>query len=163
MVTSQLNIEAVWDTLRAIPDPEMPVLSLVELGVVRSVEVSGAEVRLEMTPTFSACPAYLAMEVSVRRRLAETGASQVSIQRVLDPPWSTDWLSDSARDKLRRFGIACPPRGAASEGSPATRAFECPYCGSQKTRLTNAFGCTPCRSIAFCDSCRQPFEQLKPM
>jgi ring-1,2-phenylacetyl-CoA epoxidase subunit PaaD len=153
------------DALRAIPDPEIPVLSLVELGVVRSVELSGAEVRLEMTPTFSACPAYLAMEATVRERLTEMGASQVTIERVLDPPWSTEWLSDSAREKLRQFGIASPPRGTASEGNQADamRAFACPYCGSNETRLTSVFGCTLCRSMAFCDKCRQPFEQLKPL
>ncbi|HXK58252.1 MAG TPA: phenylacetate-CoA oxygenase subunit PaaJ [Acidobacteriota bacterium] len=159
-----LTENAVWKILADINDPEIPVISIVELGVVRKVRINGHKALIEMTPTFSACPAYHAMQTSIEERLREIGAEQVEIRTVLTPPWSTDALSDETREKLRRSGLAVPDR----HGGDAQRVLDagaavCPYCGSDRTRQTNPFGCTPCRSIAFCEDCRQPFEQLKPL
>jgi ring-1,2-phenylacetyl-CoA epoxidase subunit PaaD len=154
---------AVWAALEEIADPEIPVISLVDLGVIRDVQVDGDHVRVELTPTFLGCPALEAM----RRALEETvtalgGEPEVAV--IHDDSWSTDRISPAGREKLRDAGFAPPaPRSAG----PTTlvqlqsKAFRCPYCGSTETRLENIFGPTPCRSIRWCESCRQPFEQFK--
>ncbi len=161
---SRLSEEAVWQALEDIKDPEIPVLSIVELGVVRTVRVDGDLAFVEITPTFSACPAYHMMVSSVEAKLRELGARQMEVRTILSPPWTTDWLSDEAREKLRRFGLAVPARHQGEvEGAIEKGAAACPYCGSSNTRQTNSFGCTPCRAIAYCEDCRQPFEQLKPV
>lgn len=160
----RLSDKGVWEALEDIKDPEIPVLSIVELGVVRSVSVNDDQVLVEITPTFSACPAYHVMVSSVKAKLRELGAGQVEVRTILSPPWTTDWLSDVAREKLRQFGLAVPVRhGGELEKAIESGAAACPYCGSSNTRQTNSFGCTPCRAIAYCSDCRQPFEQLKPL
>jgi ring-1,2-phenylacetyl-CoA epoxidase subunit PaaD len=159
MVTEQ----RVWAALSEIPDPEIPVISLVDLGVVKDVQVDGKRVRVELTPTFLGCPALEAMRDAMAAKLAELGA-QPEIEVVLDDSWSTDKITPAGREKLRAAGFAPPaPRGV---GAPQlvqlqSGAFRCPYCGSTETRLENLFGPTPCRSLRYCTSCRQPFEQFK--
>ncbi len=161
---SRLTETSVWNALDDIKDPEIPVLSIVELGVVRTVRVDRDRASVEITPTFSACPAYHVIVSSVQAKLRELGARQVEIRTILSPPWTTDWLSDKTREKLRQFGLAVPVRhGGKLENAIESGAAACPYCGSSNTRQTNSFGCTPCRAIAYCADCRQPFEQLKPM
>ena len=161
---SRLTESAVWHALETIKDPEIPVLSIVELGVVRSVSVNGDQVAVEITPTFSACPAYHVMVSIVETKLRELGAWRLEVRTVLSPPWTTDWLSDEAREKLRRFGLAVPARHEGKfQEAAELGAAPCPYCGSSNTRQTNSFGCTACRAIAFCEDCHQPFEQLKPV
>ncbi|RPI26543.1 MAG: phenylacetate-CoA oxygenase subunit PaaJ [Acidobacteria bacterium] len=161
---SEITENEVWEALGSITDPEIPVISIVELGVVRTVRVDAERTVVEITPTFSACPAYQAMAGSVERKLREMGATGVEVRTVLHPPWSTDWLSDEAREKLRRFGLAVPDRHQGNlEGAIEAGQAACPYCGSSNTRQTNPFGCTPCRAMGFCQDCRQPFEQLKPL
>ena len=165
MVTtaSALSGHDVWDALAEIPDPEIPVVSLVDLGVVRRVEVEGARVRVEFTPTFLGCPALEVMRDAIARRIGELGAEAV-VDVVLDDSWSTDKITPEGREKLRAAGFAPPaPRVA---GTPQlvqlqSGSFRCPYCGSTDTRLDNLFGPTPCRSLRYCTSCRQPFEQFK--
>ncbi len=159
MVTAQ----AVWEALAEIPDPEIPVISLVDLGVVKSVEIEGEHVRVEFTPTFMGCPALEAMKGQIEAAIAGLGAeSRVDV--VLDDSWSTDRITAEGREKLRVAGFA-PPTPRA--GGPTTlvqlrsKAFRCPYCNSTETRLDNIFGPTPCRSVRYCESCRQPFEQFK--
>jgi ring-1,2-phenylacetyl-CoA epoxidase subunit PaaD len=153
----------VWDALAEIADPEIPVVSLVELGVVRDVEVENGRVRVEFTPTFLGCPALEVMRDQMAAKIRELGA-EPEIEVVLDDSWSTDRITPEGREKLRVSGFAPPaPRGA---GTPQlvqlqSRAFRCPYCGSAETRLENIFGPTPCRSLRYCESCRQPFEQFK--
>ena len=154
---------AVWDALAEIPDPEIPVISLVDLGVVKSVEVDAPRVRIEFTPTFMGCPALEVM----RRQLEEAvvalgGEAQVDV--LLDDSWSTDRITPAGREKLRQAGFAPPaPRaeGASTLVQLQKAVHRCPYCGSAETRLDNIFGPTPCRSLRYCTSCRQPFEQFK--
>jgi len=154
---------SVWEALAEIPDPEIPVISLVELGVVRRVEVEGARVRVAFTPTFLGCPALEAMRAAMSAKLAELGA-EPEIDVVLDDSWSTDRITPEGREKLRAAGFAPPaPREAAAPTLVQLQSavFRCPYCGSTDTRLENIFGPTPCRSLRWCAGCRQPFEQFK--
>jgi ring-1,2-phenylacetyl-CoA epoxidase subunit PaaD len=154
---------AVWDALAEIPDPEIPVISLVDLGVVRDVAVDGSRVRVEFTPTFLGCPALDVMRDAMAEKVRELGG-EPDVQVITDDSWSTDRISAEGREKLRTAGFAPPaPRG---ETKPTlvqlqSAVFRCPYCGSTDTRLENIFGPTPCRSLRYCASCRQPFEQFK--
>ena len=155
--------ERVWAALAEIPDPEIPTISLVDLGVVRRVDVEGDRVRVEFTPTFLGCPALEVMRGAMEAKLEELGASP-HVDVILDDSWSTDRITPEGREKLRRSGFAPPaPRvaGAPEVVQLQRGAFRCPYCGSAETRLENLFGPTPCRSIRYCTSCRQPFEQFK--
>ncbi len=154
---------AVWDALAEIPDPEIPVISLVDLGVVKSVEVEGKRVRIEFTPTFMGCPALEVMQRQLEEAVGALGA-EAQVDVLLDDSWSTDRITPEGREKLREAGFAPPaPRAeAASTLLQLQRAVHrCPYCGSTETRLDNIFGPTPCRSLRYCTSCKQPFEQFK--
>jgi ring-1,2-phenylacetyl-CoA epoxidase subunit PaaD len=158
-----VTAEEVWSALAEIPDPEIPVVSLVDLGVVRYVSVSDERVRVEFTPTFLGCPALEVMRDAMASRLAALGA-EPEIEVVLDDSWSTDRITPEGREKLRAAGFAPPaPREASAPRlvQLQSNAFRCPYCGSTETRLENIFGPTPCRSLRYCETCRQPFEQFK--
>jgi ring-1,2-phenylacetyl-CoA epoxidase subunit PaaD len=153
----------VWEALEEIPDPEIPVISLVELGVIRSVDVQEGRVRIEFTPTFLGCPALEVMKRAMEEKVVELGADP-EVQVISDDSWSTDRITPAGREKLREAGFAPPaPREAAAPKLVQLQAnvFRCPYCGSTETRLENIFGPTPCRSLRYCESCRQPFEQFK--
>jgi ring-1,2-phenylacetyl-CoA epoxidase subunit PaaD len=153
----------VWGVLAEIPDPEIPVISLVELGVVKDVAISDDGVRVDFTPTFMGCPALDAMTGAIRDRVESLGATCV-VRVVNDDSWSTDRISAAGREKLRAAGLA--PPALRSEGTPSLvqlqrGPFRCPWCGSTNTRLDNIFGPTACRSIRYCTACSQPFEQFK--
>jgi ring-1,2-phenylacetyl-CoA epoxidase subunit PaaD len=153
----------VWDALAEIPDPEIPVISLVDLGVVRSVNVDEGQVNVDFTPTFLGCPALEVMRDAMAEKISALGA-EPAIKVCLDDSWSTDRITPAGREKLRASGFAPP---AAREATAPTLvqlqsdAHRCPYCGSTETRLENIFGPTPCRSLRYCVTCRQPFEQFK--
>jgi len=152
----------IWEALAEIPDPEIPVISLVDLGVIKDVEVENGHVRIDFTPTFMGCPALETMEREMHAKVRELGG-EAEVRVILDDSWSTDKISPEGREKLRRAGFAPPaPRPAGKlDLVQLQRGFRCPYCGSTETRLENIFGPTPCRSIRYCDACRQPFEQFK--
>jgi ring-1,2-phenylacetyl-CoA epoxidase subunit PaaD len=153
----------VWEALAEIPDPEIPVISLVDLGVVRDVEVENGTVRVDFTPTFLGCPALEVMRKAMAERIRSLGA-EPEINVRLDDSWSSDRITPQGREKLRASGFAPPaPREASAPTlvQLQSNAFRCPYCGSTDTRLENIFGPTPCRSLRYCTSCRQPFEQFK--
>ena len=154
-----VTAEAVWAAIDEIPDPEIPVVSLVDLGVIRSVDVSDRHVHVEFTPTFLGCPALEFMKRAMEEKIP--GAEVIVVQ---DDSWSTERITPAGREKLRAAGFAPPaPREASAPKLVQLQAnvFRCPYCGSTETRLENIFGPTPCRSLRYCESCRQPFEQFK--
>ena len=158
-----VTAEQVWAALAEVPDPEIPVISLVDLGVVRDVAVDGDRVTIEFTPTFLGCPALDAMRVRMDEAVRSLGGDP-DVRVVLDDSWSTDRITPAGRAKLREAGFAPPAPREAGEPTLVqlqTGAFRCPYCGSADTHLENLFGPTPCRSIRYCDACKQPFEQFK--
>jgi ring-1,2-phenylacetyl-CoA epoxidase subunit PaaD len=147
----------VWAALGEVADPEIPVISLVDLGVIRSVDVSQGHVQVELTPTFLGCPALEAMVRAIEGKVGELGAD-ADVEVVNDDSWSTDKITAAGREKLRAVGFAPPaPRLVQLQSN----VHRCPYCGSTETKLENLFGPTPCRSLRYCTSCRQPFEQFK--
>jgi ring-1,2-phenylacetyl-CoA epoxidase subunit PaaD len=158
-----VTVEQVWEALSEVPDPEIPVISVVDLGVVRDVRVEDERVHVEFTPTFLGCPALEVMREQIAARIAELGV-QPEVEVVLDDSWSTDRITDEGREKLRAAGFSPPhlrEAGAPTLVQLESNGFRCPYCGSRDTALENIFGPTPCRSLRYCRSCRQPFEQFK--
>jgi len=159
----RLSEQDVWDALAEIPDPEIPTISLVDLGVIRSVEIENGDVRIEFTPTFLGCPALEVMRDALAEKVRALGAVP-AIRVLLDDSWSTDRITPQGREKLRASGFAPPaPRMAQPLQLVDLQrgGFRCPYCNSTDTKLENLFGPTPCRSVRYCNACRQPFEQFK--
>ena len=147
----------VWEALEEIPDPEIPVVSLVDLGVIRSVDVQNGHVHIEFTPTFLGCPALEVMKRAMEEKVRELGA-EPKVSVINDDSWGTDKITAAGREKLRAAGFAPPAPRLVQLRS---QVHKCPYCGSTETKLENIFGPTPCRSLRYCESCRQPFEQFK--
>ncbi len=143
-----MDRQAIWLVLETVPDPEIPVVSVVDLGIVRDV----AEGRVEITPTYSGCPATDAIEQSIRQALDAAGFRHIRIETVLSPPWTTDWISDVGRQKLKSYGIAPPD---------LAKAAICPQCGSVDTEEVSRFGSTPCKAQWRCTSCLEPFDRFK--
>lgn len=156
--------ETIWRALDEVQDPELPLVSVVEMGIVRDVEIGAGGVVVKMTPTFSGCPALDVMRRDIRARVEALGFDEVTVKTVLHPPWTSDWIADSAREKLRRLGIAPPVRHG---GNLTAVAFldvaVCPRCGSKNSTLKNAFGPTLCKSVWYCLDCQDGFEQFKPL
>lgn len=150
--------------LQEVMDPEVPVLSVVELGIVRDVAVEDGHVTVTVTPTYSGCPAMRAIEHDIEQALLAHGAVGVNVRVTYTPAWTTDWIPAEAREKLRAYGIA--PPGPADHGALVTlgrrrAAVRCPYCGSVSTELRSEFGSTACKAIHVCSACQQPFEEFK--
>ncbi len=149
-----LRIRAILST---VPDPEIPCVSVIDLGIVRDV----SDARVVITPTYTGCPATLAIEQSIRQALDANGYTEVAIETTLSPPWSTDWISDEGREKLRAYGIAPPPRGAAAASLKNAQAAACPRCGASNTEELSRFGSTPCKALWRCKACAEPFDRFK--
>ncbi|MBV9724151.1 MAG: phenylacetate-CoA oxygenase subunit PaaJ [Gammaproteobacteria bacterium] len=153
----------VWQLLEGIPDPEIPVLSIVDLGIVRAVrQEADGRLRVAITPTYSGCPATDVIRSQVRAALDARGYADAVLEEVLSPPWTSDWLTSAGREKLRRFGIAPPEEAVSSprqlRGSPAV---SCPRCGSRETERVSEFGSTPCKAHYRCRACAEPFDYFK--
>jgi len=159
---SESELEArIWSALAEIPDPELPLVSVVDLGLIGRVTASPARVHVELLPTFVGCHALEVMQTTIADRLAGL-ASVVEVEAVFDPPWTSERITVEGRRHLRRMGVAPPGTGGASLIS-LDAPVACPHCGSSRTRLENAFGPTQCRTIRYCPDCRQPFEAFKPI
>ncbi|WP_328360932.1 phenylacetate-CoA oxygenase subunit PaaJ [Streptomyces sp. NBC_00445] len=171
MVTLTALEAELLEVAGAVPDPELPVLTLQELGVLRAVHVRGTDsVEVELTPTYTGCPAIEAMSLDIERALHEHGIGQVSVRTVLSPAWSTDDISAEGRRKLREFGIAPPRVRETSEPvlielgpTRTTDPVLCPHCGSADTELLSRFSSTACKALRRCLSCREPFDHFKEL
>lgn len=153
------TLARAMELLQGVKDPEIPTVSVLELGIIGDVRRDGAGLHIEMLPTFVGCPALEMMRDMIREALAELGPIEVKV--VLDPPWTTQRITEAGREKLKASGFAPPPRGDVLELPVLQPRVACPHCGSMDTRMENAFGPTLCRAIHYCNGCRQPFEQFK--
>jgi ring-1,2-phenylacetyl-CoA epoxidase subunit PaaD len=161
----RLTTAQAWDILGRVPDPEIPAISVTELGIVRDVQAADDGVEVVVTPTYSGCPATEAIERSIRDALSAAGARAVRVRQQLSPPWSTDWIAEDARERLRAYGIA--PPGERTPIAERPLAFvprvACPRCGSGDTERLSQFGSTACKALYRCRACREPFEYFKPL
>ncbi|MBB4571657.1 1,2-phenylacetyl-CoA epoxidase subunit PaaD [Rhizobium leucaenae] len=165
------SVEEVWCWLSDVPDPEIPVISLTELGIVRDVEWREDELVVTVTPTYSGCPATSIINVDIERALTEKGLDKVRLERRLSPAWTTDWITAEGREKLRTYGIAPPIDGTAADGVLMKRidrlsgrsnlTIACPRCGSTNTEKVSQFGSTPCKASYRCSDCLEPFDYFK--
>jgi ring-1,2-phenylacetyl-CoA epoxidase subunit PaaD len=165
-VVSAAGAAAVRAAVAAVADPEIPVLTIADLGILRDVTVADdGRVEVTLTPTYSGCPAVDTIRGEVERVLAEQGCVGAVVRTVLAPAWTTDWISDAGRRKLADYGIAPPgrPCPAAAGGVAAVELVRCPQCGSADTRLLSRFGSTACKALRVCNRCREPFDHFKPL
>lgn len=150
-----------WAIAATVVDPEIPVLSIADLGVLRAVRVSDAGVEVAITPTYSGCPAMNMITLEIETALAKAGIAPVTVTTILSPAWTTDWMTEEGRDKLRAYGIAPPAKGGGRRALFGADTVACPQCGSTETSEIAAFGSTSCKSLWRCNACREPFDYFK--
>ena len=161
---NKISVDTIWRILKDVPDPEVPVLSVLDLGIVRDVIVDKGTAEVIITPTYSGCPAMDAIRVNIRMALLENGFKDVEITTVLSPAWTTDWMSEEGKQKLKRYGIAPPnPRQQVCNKDlfAAQEAVQCPQCNSYHTHRISEFGSTACKALYQCDDCKEPFDYFK--
>ena len=153
---------SAWEVAAAVPDPEIPVLTIEDLGILRSVDTApDGRVDVTITPTYSGCPAMDAIRADVVDALAREGYPDVHVALVLSPAWTTDWMSEAGRRKLEEYGVAPPAPREPGEPVPLVLSLRCPQCGSPDTRELSRFGSTACKSLWVCNACREPFDHFK--
>ena len=160
----QYSQEEIWEFLSEIPDPEIPVISISELGVLRKVEVSENKVIISITPTYSGCPAMKLFEDDIKLKLLDHKISNFEIKTILTPAWTTDWITDEALKKLKKFGISPPIKGTEDKGilfGSSVKKVKCPRCDSANTKLISQFGSTACKAHYQCENCLEPFDYFK--
>jgi len=158
-----VDTKSIFDLLNEIPDPEIPVISIVELGVIRDVKTQDRSIEVTITPTYSGCPAMKQMEDDVRAKLRSAGFEEIKINTVYSPPWTTDWLSEEAKNKLQKYGIA-PPEESTTDKSFLTgkeKSITCPRCKSKNTHMVSQFGSTACKALYRCNDCLEAFDYFK--
>lgn len=158
---ARITEDLVWAWLAEVLDPEIPVVSVIDLGIVRDVRMAADSVEVDVAPTYSGCPATEVIERSIVSHLRQHGVKNVVIKRVLAPAWTTDWISKSGREKLKAYGIAPPAQSSKRAMLGEMQRIACPRCGSAATSLVSEFGSTACKSSYRCDSCLEPFEYFK--
>jgi ring-1,2-phenylacetyl-CoA epoxidase subunit PaaD len=165
MVTTALSDadlrRRAWDAAARVVDPEIPVLTIADLGVLREVEVSDGHVEVAITPTYSGCPAMNMIALEIELALEREGFAKPKIRTVLSPAWTTDWMSDDGRRKLRDYGIAPPQAASSRRALFGLQEVACPQCGSKNTELLSEFGSTSCKALWRCKACREPFDYFK--
>lgn len=163
-ITASQQEERIRAILQEVKDPEIPAISLLELGVLRGIELSEEGVRVQITPTYSGCPAMKVMEEDIKKKLQENGFDQVEVEEVLSPAWSTDDITAEGRRKLKEYGIAPPEESTEDKNAllPGSNTeIQCPQCGSRNTRLINQFGSTACKALHQCEDCGEAFDYFK--
>lgn len=171
MTQVAVDTDQVWDWLSQVPDPEIPVISLTDLGIIRDVAWEGDTLVVTVTPTYSGCPATGIINLDIETALRDHGIDKLELRRQLSPPWTSDWITPEGRDKLRAYGIAPPIDGTAADGRLAGRVarlagrsnlvIACPRCGSNATEKVSQFGSTPCKASWRCTDCLEPFDYFK--
>ena len=169
MVSDTADVSrSAWDVAASVPDPELPMVTLADLGILRDVVVDGERVQVTITPTYSGCPAMREMGHDLQHRLRQAGYADVDVRTALAPAWSSDWITPAGRAKLADAGIAPPNRAVPRAGGPVPltlstrpRTVTCPRCGSNDTRETSAFSATACKALYRCTACAEPFEYVK--
>ena len=158
-----MTTEHIWQYLEEIPDPEVPVLNLLDLGVIREVLINDDEVEVVVTPTYSGCPATSMINMSIRLKLIEKGFSKIKITNQLSPAWTTEWMTEEGRQKLKAYGIAPPVYSKSNQNDLFATEDEvpCPQCNSKHTHLVSQFGSTACKALYQCDDCHEPFDYFK--
>ena len=149
----------IWKILEEINDPEVPVLSILDLGIVREVKMNDEGIEIIITPTYSGCPAMDVITIDIKLKLAEAGYKTIKVTSILSPSWTTDWMSESGKQKLKQYSIAPPLTRSDHPGM--TRAITCPQCNSSNTRLVSEFGSTACKALYQCNDCKEPFDYFK--
>lgn len=158
MVTeSTLVSEQIWKILEQVTDPEVPVLTITDLGIVRDVKINGDEIEVIITPTYTGCPAMDMIAMNIKLALIENGYTNIKITSVLSPAWTTDWMSEAGKRKLKEYGIAAPDK----KFTIATDGVECPLCNSRNSKLISEFGSTACKALYQCIDCKEPFDYFK--
>jgi ring-1,2-phenylacetyl-CoA epoxidase subunit PaaD len=153
--------QRAWDAAASVVDPEIPVLTIADLGVLRHVAVAGDRVEVAITPTYSGCPAMNMIALEIELALAREGFHDAKVRTVLSPAWTTDWMSEEGRRKLQAYGIAPPEPKSSRRALFGVQQVKCPQCGSDNTELLSEFGSTSCKALWRCKSCREPFDYFK--
>lgn len=154
----------IWSIFGTVADPEVPVLTILDLGIVREVKLNGDDIEIIITPTYTGCPAMDMIAMNIRLALAEQGYKQVKITSILSPAWTTDWMSEAGKEKLKQYGIAPPnPKQQVCDDKlfAAAEAVQCPFCNSFHTHRISEFGSTACKALYQCDDCKEPFDYFK--
>ena len=158
MVTAtNISTQSIWKILEQVTDPEVPVLTIMDLGIVRDVKLNSDEVEVIITPTYSGCPAMDMIAMNIKLALIENGYRNIKITSVLSPAWTTDWMSEDGKRKLKEYGIAAPDK----KFNIANDGVECPLCNSHNTKLISEFGSTACKALYQCNDCKEPFDYFK--
>ncbi len=155
--------EKIWQILEQVKDPEIPVLTVIDMGIIREINLSGDQLEVVITPTYSGCPAMNMIEVDIKAVLQESGFQNVKVTSVLSPAWTTDWLSEEGRKKLKAYGIAPPAESSKDKNAlfQDEKKVQCPQCDSFDTQLVSQFGSTPCKALYKCNNCLEPFDYFK--
>lgn len=155
------SFDRAWALLAEVPDPEIPIVSVLDLGMVRGIHDEEGTLVVDVAPTYSGCPATEVIESSIAEQLEANGYDKVRVRRVLSPAWTTDWISEAGHKKLLAFGIAPPPHSTTLKRGFATLPVACPQCSSLKTERISEFGSTPCKAAWRCMECQEPFDHFK--
>ncbi|NNV56830.1 1,2-phenylacetyl-CoA epoxidase subunit PaaD [Limnovirga soli] len=164
MDADTIQIKAAWKILEQVADPEVPVLTVIDLGIIRHIDIVEHRLQITITPTYTGCPAMDVMSMGIRMALLENGFKHIEIKQVLSPAWTTDWMSESGKQKLKAYGIA-PPNTTQAVCTPQSfqqeESIQCPLCNSYHTQLISQFGSTACKALYKCDDCKEPFDYFK--
>ena len=157
VTTSSIQTKDIWKILEQVADPEIPVLTIADLGIIRDVKLNGDEVEVIITPTYTGCPAMDMIAMNIKLALIENGYSKIKITSVLAPAWTTDWMTEAGKRKLKEYGIAAPNK----KFEIAVDGIECPLCNSANTKLISEFGSNACKALYQCNDCKEPFDYFK--
>ena len=158
VVDKEITAQKIWQILETVCDPEIPVLTILDLGIVRAVKINNEEVEVTITPTYTGCPAMDMITMDIKMRLLENGYKKIKVTSVLSPAWTTDWMSEAGKQKLKTYGIAPPYTRSDDTGD---LVIECPQCNSTNTKLISQFGSTACKALYQCNDCKEPFDYFK--